>query len=154
MLADILSNALYPPPVGEEVRLEKSVASIPFTKVDHEQRVVRGVVLDVCDEHSCVPDLQNDIIKADEIERAAHGFMVRVQRGEGAIDVDHEAPADAVVVESFIAPVDFTEGEQTIRKGSWFLAVKVFDDALWKSVKDGTRTAFSIGGRAERVPVT
>ncbi len=57
------------------------------------------------------------------------------------------------MVESFLAPVEFEEGGQTIRKGSWVLAVKVFDDELWESVKSGERTAFSIAGTAERVPV-
>ena len=42
---------------------------------------------------------------------------------------------------------------QTIRKGSWVLAVKVFDDEVWESVKSGDRTALSIQGQAERVPV-
>lgn len=120
---------------------------IQVIKMDHEQRVVRGVVLE-----PDVVDSQDDIITAGEIEVAAHGFMIEVQKGSGAIDVDHEKDTDAVVVESFLAPVEFTEGDQTIRKGSWMLAVKVFDDELWKSVKDGDRTAFSIHGTAERVP--
>ena len=122
---------------------------IQVIKLEHEQRVVRGVVLE-----PDVVDAQNDIMTSGEIEKAAHGFMVEVQRGNGAIDDSHdEAPADAVIVESFLAPVEFVEGDQTIRKGSWVLAVKVFDDELWQSVKSGDRTAFSIHGRAERVPV-
>ena len=121
---------------------------IQVIKLEHEQRVVRGVVLE-----PDVVDAQDDIMTSGEIEKAAHGFMVEVQRGNGAIGVDHEKQADAVVVESFLAPVEFSEGDQTIRKGSWVLAVKVFDDELWQSVKSGDRTAFSIHGRAERVPV-
>lgn len=122
---------------------------IQVIKLEHEQRVVRGVVLE-----PDVVDSQDDIMTSGEIEKAAHGFMVEVQRGVGAIDDTHaEAPADAVIVESFLAPVEFSEGEQTIRKGSWVLAVKVFDEELWQSVKSGDRTAFSIHGRAERVPV-
>ena len=138
----------------ETVDLAKSVASIPIFKVEHEQRVVRGVVLEPCSPTFCEPDAQGDIIEAEEIESASHGFMAGLLRGENAIDIDHERVADAVVVESFLAPVEFEEGGQTIRKGSWVLAVKVFDDELWESVKDGSRTAFSIGGRAERVQVT
>lgn len=121
---------------------------IQVIKVEDEQQVVRGVVLE-----PDVVDSQDDIMNSVEIEKAAHGFMVEVQRGVGAIGVDHESPADAVVVESFVAPVEFTEGDQTIRKGSWVLAVKVFDQDLWESVKSGDRTAFSIHGRAEREQV-
>ncbi len=121
---------------------------IQVIKLEHEQQVVRGVVLE-----PDVVDAQDDMMTSTEIEKAAHGFLVEVQRGVGAIGVDHEEPADAVVVESFLAPVEFSEGDQTIRKGSWVLAVKVFDAELWESVKTGDRTAFSIHGRAERVPV-
>ena len=121
---------------------------IQVIKLEHEQQVVRGVVLE-----PDVVDSQDDIMTSQEIESAAHGFMVEVQRGVGSIGVDHEGPADAVVVESFLAPIEFVEGEQTVRKGSWMLAIKIFDAELWKSVKSGDRTAFSIHGRAERVPV-
>lgn len=123
---------------------------VQVTKLHEEQHVVRGVVLE-----PDVVDAQDDIITVAELEKMAHGFMIEAQRvviGE-AIDVDHSDQADIVVVESFLAPVEFTEGGQTIRKGSWVLAVKVFDDEVWKSVKDGDRTAFSIHGKAERVPV-
>lgn len=116
-------------------------------KLEHEQRIVRGVVLE-----PDVVDAQDDMITADEIQKALHGFMIELQRGSGAIGVDHEVQADAVVVEIFQAPVEFMEGEQTIRKGSWVLAVKVFDEALWQSVKSGDRTAFSIHGTADRIP--
>ena len=116
-------------------------------KFEHEQQVVRGVVTE-----PDLVDVEDDMMTTAEIEKMAHGFMIEVQRGVGSIGVDHEGPADAVVVESFLAPVEFVEGEQTIRKGSWVLAVKVFDDELWKSVKSGDRTAFSIHGTAERVP--
>ena len=117
-------------------------------KIHEEQQVVRGVVLE-----PDVVDSQDDMITVQEIEAAAHNFMFQVQRESGGIDADHsDEMADAIVVESFLAPVEFVEGEQTIRKGSWVLAVKVFDDDLWKSVKSGDRTAFSIHGTAERVP--
>ena len=122
--------------------------NIQVIKLEHEQRVVRGVVLE-----PDVVDAQDDMMTSDEIEKAAHGFMIEVQRGVGAIGVDHEGPADAVIVESFLAPVEFSEGEQTIRKGSWMLAIKIFDDSLWETVKSGERTAFSIHGIAERHPV-
>ncbi len=121
---------------------------IQVIKLEHEQQVVRGVVLE-----PDVVDSQDDIMNSTEIEKAAHSFMVEVQRGVGSIGVDHEEPADAVVVESFLAPIEFSEGDQTIRKGSWVLAVKVFDPELWESVKSGDRTAFSIHGRAEREQV-
>ena len=140
-------------PAGESVRLEKAVCAIPFAKVDDEQRIVRGVVLLSCSQTFCEADSQGDVMTTAEVEKAAHGYMVGLQRGDAHIGVDHEAPADAAVIESFIAPVDFEEGGQLVRKGSWFMAMKIHDDELWQSVKDGTRTAFSVGGRAERTQI-
>lgn len=40
----------------------------------------------------------------------------------------------------------------TIAKGTWLLAVRVLSDDLWRRVKDGELTGFSIGGSARRVP--
>jgi hypothetical protein len=56
------------------------------------------------------------------------------------------------VLESYLAPTDFTIGELTVRKGTWMLAVRVLSDELWDRVKSGDLTGFSIGGSARRVP--
>ena len=56
------------------------------------------------------------------------------------------------VLESFLAPTDFTLGETSVRKGTWLLAVRVLGDELWGKVKSGELTGFSIGGSARRVP--
>jgi hypothetical protein len=56
------------------------------------------------------------------------------------------------VLESYLAPTDFTIGELAVRKGTWLLAVRVLSDELWERVKSGDLTGFSIGGSARRVP--
>jgi len=56
------------------------------------------------------------------------------------------------VLESYLAPTDFTIGELTVRKGTWLLAVRVLSDELWDRVKTGDLTGFSIGGSARRIP--
>lgn len=99
-------------------------------------------------------DLQDDVTDASEIEKAAHQYLLdsRVvgdshrKNGRGTI-----IEADAGVVESFIAPVDFEVGTERILKGSWIIAIKVNDSELWKSVEDGDITGVSIGGVGERV---
>lgn len=140
-------------PCNEVVCLAKSVAPSPILKIDEEQQQVFGVVLDACTEHSCTPDTQGDIMVAREVETAAHGFMVALQSGVAHIAVDHKRPADASVIESMIVPADFEIGDppQLVRKGSWYLGLEIHDAALWESVRDGRRTAFSIGGSATRV---
>lgn len=152
--ADVFADALLHAPRVSEVRLEKAIAAMPILKIDAEQRVVFGIVLEPCTASVCTPDSQGDIVTSDEIEKAAHGFMVGLQRGEAHLDVDHEHRADASVVESMLVPADFQEGDppQLVRKGTWYIGVKIHDDELWQSVKDGRRTAFSIGGVAERHP--
>ena len=56
------------------------------------------------------------------------------------------------LVESFIARSAFKEGGQSVKKGTWLITVRIIDDALWKSVKSGELTGFSIGGSAVRTP--
>jgi DNA adenine methylase len=56
------------------------------------------------------------------------------------------------VLETYLAPSDFTLGDVNVRKGTWMLAVRVLSDELWEQVKDGGLTGFSIGGSARRIP--
>lgn len=94
-------------------------------------------------------DLHDDIIPADEIEKAAHEYL----RAYRVVGLQHEERAPAEVVESFIAPVDYTADDGTVvKKGSWVMAVKVHSADLWAEIEKGAYTGFSIGGQAERVP--
>lgn len=119
-------------------RIEKQIA-VGIKKSDGVKHVVYGVVLE-----PDVEDLQGDIISAEEIEQAAHNFMVSYQ----TIVDRHEAMADARPVESYIAPIDFEMAGQTIKAGSWVMAVKIFNVDLWDKIVAGEYTGFSIGGRA------
>lgn len=130
----------------EDASPDESRDEFSFTmkvlKSDGERkRVIMGVAL-VPDE----VDLQDDIISAEEVERAAHQFMLN----KGVIGIMHEEfPTGASsVVESFIAPHDMILGTDTVSKGSWVLGVKVFDDGLLKRIEEGEFTGFSIGGYA------
>jgi hypothetical protein len=122
---------------GERLAIKLFKAVEDDTEI--RQRVALGVVL-VPD----MEDLQGDIIDAGEIERAAHGFLMK----RGQIGINHEEfPGDAAsVVESFLAPHDMTIGVDTVTQGSWVVGVKIFDDDLLKRVESGELTGFSIGG--------
>lgn len=94
-------------------------------------------------------DLHGDIIEADEIEKAAHEYL----RNWRLVGDQHTQVADAEVVESFVAPVDYDAPDGTrVRKGSWVMVVKVHAASLWAEIEKGAYTGFSIGGQAERVP--
>lgn len=110
-----------------------------------EERYVLGVVLEPETE-----DTQHDIYSADTIRSAAHKFM----EDFGNLGLMHKVNVSgkARVLESYIAPVAFKVGGQAIKKGTWMLAVRVLDDELWKAIKGGELTGFSIGGSAIRRP--
>jgi hypothetical protein len=104
------------------------------------KRIVYGEVL-----APDVVDAQGDIVRAPEIECAAHRFIA----GGGLVGGMHE-DFDGVgrVVESFIA----RNGDPDFSPGAWVLGVELNEEA-WRHVQDGAWTGFSVGGRAVRTPV-
>jgi len=114
-----------------------------------EPRVLYGVVYSPCEKgQKCQLDTQSDWVEPKELREAAWDFMAKSR----IIGHQHRGPAKAEVVESFVAPMDMAVDGEKITKGSWVLAVRVKDDALWKSVIDGELNAFSIGGKGIRTP--
>lgn len=127
------------PADSSEVRL------LPVEKADEERQIVLGIVLEP-DE----VDTQEDTVGDDEIEGAAHLWLARFQdRG-----LMHEKIVNSKIeiYESYIAPVNLTIGGQRVKKGTWLLMYHVTDDALWKDIKSGKLTGFSMGGFARRKP--
>lgn len=123
---------------------------IVFKAADKPKQTLYCVVMEPETE-----DLQGDVTSADEIEKAAHQYLLdsRIvgdshrKDGRGTI-----FEVDAGVVESFIAPLDYEVGGEKILKGSWVLAIKVYDTEVWKSIEAGEITGVSIGGFGERLP--
>lgn len=130
---------------GEEDDLDKSCDKInkriAFIAKAQDQQVVYGVV----SEPGTV-DLQGDRLSESEIRKACHKFMMTSQK----IGKEHNGEAKADIIESYIAPVDFRCGGQHVRKGSWVMAVKIHDPAVWRDVKKGEITGFSIAGTGTR----
>ena len=157
---DIHSNALRDAATMsvDKVDLAKSLGSrrSRILKLDPDRRLVTGVVYSPCSPDFCEVDAQDDVMKRDELERVAHNFLANVAKGAAIIDAHHTGPAVADVVESYLAPVDFTAGDprQQIAKGTWIMTVRVNDAATWQGVQSGELNAFSIGGTADRVPAT
>ena len=140
------SNVGYWPSLtGEDVKKAdgsqiKFACDVPFFKADKMKQIVYGVVYE-----PDVADAQNDEANADEIEKAAHDFLAKSR----VMKVMHEGKqAQVEVIESFIAPVNFTLGKQKVTKGSWVVAVHVSDKKIWKSIVDGELTGFSMAGKA------
>jgi len=128
-----------------EKRCNKSIrVPIIVSKRSADQQIVYGVV----SEPDTI-DLQGDRLSKAEIVKACHKFMMESQR----IGKEHEGPAKADVIESYIAPTDFRCHGQIVKAGSWVMAVKIHDPELWRDVKKGDITGFSIAGTGTRTPL-
>jgi hypothetical protein len=127
-------------------RLGKDESFFWVEKAEHPQQIVRGIVL--------VPDLidsQSERVNADEIEKAAHQWMLDWQE-QGVQHYGNRVP-EIRPVESYVAPADFVikgiDGEDhTVPKGTWVMASKVGSPRAWNMVLDGELSGYSIQGSA------
>ncbi|MGE6629841.1 XkdF-like putative serine protease domain-containing protein [Bacillus sp. NPDC077027] len=111
-----------------------------LTKAEDIQRLVYGVVYE-----PNTPDAHDDFMSAEEIEKAAHGFMKDARH----IDKQHDFQEGVgEVVESYIAPADFKVGGQHIKKGSWVLVTRASKD-IWQQIQHGEITGYSMAGTAD-----
>jgi len=123
---------------------ECEVKLLPIDKAAKDQQVVFGIVA----EPNSV-DAHNDTIRAAVVEKAAHNWLAKFQiRG-----LMHKTNISAKVqiYESYIAPVNLKIGGQKVKKGTWLLMYKILDKKIWKKVKSGELTGFSLGGFGRRV---
>ena len=118
--------------------------TFPITKVNDEERLVTGIVLEP-DEI----DSQNDTISEGAIKSAAHNFVAKYNQTT-RMGVMHSVfgKIGVELAESWITREDGMLGEEAVKKGSWVMTVKVTDDNLWQKIKSGAITGFSIGGVA------
>lgn len=120
---------------------------ILIQKLDAEKQLVLGIVLE-----PDVLDAQKDVMSAEDIEEAAHGFLKEAR----TIGFRHTKEAGAELVESYIAPVNFKikgpNGTQKVKKGTWLINVHVTDPKLWAKIKKKEINAFSVGGLGQRAP--
>ncbi|MER2458410.1 XkdF-like putative serine protease domain-containing protein [Bacillus subtilis] len=127
------TKSAKPPSFEKKVRL--------FTKSEQdEQKLVYGIVYE-----PDVPDAHGDFMTAEEIEKAAHGFLAEARE----IDINHSFEGGTgVVVESYVAPDDFMIGSKRITKGSWVLVTRASDE-VWEQIKAGIITGYSMAGTAD-----
>ena len=126
---------------SEQKLFEKDVSIIPIEKGD--EHIVYGIVYE-----PDVEDSQGDKASEEEIRKAAYQFMEQVQ----IFKVNHKGRNVKVrVLENYIAPVDFAISGGQVKKGSWVLVTRVLDDKIWKAIKDGKLTGYSMAGYAQAV---
>ena len=118
--------------------------TIPITKTDDEKRLIYGIVYE-----PEIVDSQNEWGGLTAIEEACHKFMERYNRARALKFMhDKNLKEEAVIVECYIMPQDGQIGDQQVRKGTWILVTKIYDDELWSKVKSGEIAGYSMGGHA------
>jgi hypothetical protein len=137
---------------------------VAISKVDSENRIVYGVVLD-----PYIVDSQGDHMTPSDVEKTANDYMENYRN----IGLFHAGKAPSCIpVQSWLVPYPSREdyalamsdkphrilmmpfGDSEIPSGCWVLGTKVNDDALWQKVQSEELNAYSIGGYGEREDMT
>lgn len=125
-----------------EKKFERIVPIVPLLKeAKKDEHIVYGIVYEPDTE-----DSQGDEANAEEIRKAAYQFMEEVQ----TFKVMHKGKKVKVrILENYIAPVDFTIEGKSVKKGSWVLVTRILDAKIWKAIKKGKLTGYSMAGYAQ-----
>lgn len=121
---------------------------VPILKAVKDKQTITGVVL-----QPEITDGQGDIMSADVIEEAAETFLSQFNKATKLGLLHKDFKKNFELLQSFTAPHDLVIGGKTVKQGSWIIKVRVISASIWKQVKDGKLTGFSIGGKARFVKV-
>lgn len=152
----MIGQAARTAPVGKSGGDIAINITVPISKIDSELCVVYGWATVNKEAGKLVTDHQGDQVGDAELLKAAHDFITTSRAGGGlhAYDVLGKAHRVGDIVESIVLTADVQKALGIdIGKSGWFVGYKVNDPDAWSLVKDGTLKAFSIGGRAKRVPL-
>lgn len=122
--------------------------TVPVRKYDEAEGIVYGIVYSPGE-----VDSQGDTATAEEIRRAAYGFMKALRARE--IDKDHDGDQrSAYVCESWIVKEDDRDPVFPAESaGTWAVGIKLEDEALKEAVRKGEIAGLSMAGTADRVPL-
>ncbi len=113
--------------------------SEPFV-LDDEEQVVGGIAYS-----ANTTDQQGEYINEEDLWAAAKSFA----RNGNVIRLEHAGrPVACQVLESFVCESACMKSGQQLRKGDWWLSARVDDPGLWKKIKRGDVTGWSLGGSA------
>ena len=146
-------SLVYSPAIEENFIFLNKAEKLSFAKVDEEKRLLIGPAL--------IPNksiMRYDQEKAEEYEvffsestvaQAAELFLK--EKRTDAYTVEHKADVNGLTVfESWIVQ-DAKKDKASlygfeVPVGTWMVSVKVYNDEVWKQVKDGDYRGFSIEG--------
>jgi len=128
-----------------ETQDDKSVAKFTITKIDKKKQMVGGIIYEP-DE----VDTQGDYADEKEIEKAQERFMEKYATDTKRIRINHQGKKLFFpIIECFIPEHDTIKGDKPLKKGAWWLMIKITNEAIWKDIEDGKLTGFSMGGTAK-----
>lgn len=117
---------------------------IKFIKVDTSQHLVGGIIYEPNE-----VDTQGDFAVEEDITKAMYRFMEKYATQTARIKVQHEGESYSFpIIECFQPETDIRKGGKTVKKGSWWMMVKITNDSVWRDIEEGRLTGFSMGGRA------
>jgi hypothetical protein len=139
--------------------LEKNMGKPEFnltaniSKINEDQHLVFGWVSMASEGGQPVVDLQGDVISESELEKCAYSYVLKSRQG-GVMHL-RDSPDSPKVVGTLVESIVFTPEKQealgiNLGKVGWWCGFKIHDDNVWKSVKNGEFSAFSIHGWGTR----
>jgi hypothetical protein len=107
-----------------------------------DEHIVGGIVYE-----PDIVDGQGDWASEEDIQEAAYYFMENSQQ----FKVRHKGEPNSLIkiLESYIVPAGFRIDGKLVKKGSWYLTLRILDEEVWREVKEGKLTGFSLAGTAE-----
>jgi hypothetical protein len=137
--------------------LEDITVTTEFSKTDDERRTVFGWASITEVNGEPVVDRQGDIMDIEELSKSAYEYVVSSRKG--GHQHKRSETGEPLQVSDMIESVVFTP-EKIEKMGlppstpiGWWVGYKVRDDEIWKAVKDGEITGFSVHGKGRRVKV-
>ncbi len=94
-------------------------------------------------------DFNWDKISEDEIIKTAHEFMINIQ--DKFLNIDHKDwtkidKSKYAFVENFIAPNDIIVWDEIVKKWSWYVWIKFFDDEIYNDILNWKYVGVSMEG--------
>ena len=135
------------------IKTENTAPQFSIVKSDDDKRLVFGWAnVAVRATGEVVEDFQEDIIGIDVLEKAAYEYTLDF----GTAGEMHERGGVGRLVESVVftkekaAAMGIPEG---FLPEGWWVGYRIEDDDVWKKIKNGEYSMFSIEGTAQRVEV-
>lgn len=130
--------------------------TVPISKTDESLHTVYGWATVNAEAGQMITDHQGDQISDAEMTKAAHEFvsssrhggLLHAQKADGTVHAGGEVVESMVLTQDLQKALGFDLG-----KTGWFVGYHVSDPDAWELVKSKTLKAFSIGGKARRVPL-